>query len=85
MDVKIFPLTPDEIIPHQQISTRETTGQRGKPEMDFDFLNLIQGEDRSQLGTLQNRAQSQQADLSTILEGVHVTVRKTLEQQRDSD
>ena len=85
MAARTFSLIPDEIISHQQISTRETTGQRGKPDFDFDILNAIQSDTQSRLGALQSRAQVQHEDLSTILENVNVLVRDTQKRKRDSD
>ena len=64
MAVNIIPLPVEEPFVREQ--PRETTGQRGAPEMDFDFLNAIQAQTQSQLGTLQQRAQGEREDLSTI-------------------
>lgn len=77
-NVIAIPLPPDEPV-------RETTGQRGTPEMDFDFLNAIQAQTRSRLGTLQQRAQGEREDLSTILQDVNVAVKETRKSKRDSD
>lgn len=82
--VTLIPLQEEFFVPNLT-SNRETSGGRGAPEMNFDVLNLIEKQDRSQLGVLQQRSTRQQADLSTILEGVHTTVRKTLVDKRDSD
>lgn len=83
MPVNIIPLPVEEPFVREQ--ARETTGQRGAPEMDFDFLNAIQAQTQSQLGTLQQRAQGEREDLSTILQNVNVTVKETRKSKRDSD
>ena len=83
MAVNIIPLPVEEPFVREQ--PRETTGQRGAPEMDFDFLNAIQAQTQSQLGTLQQRAQGEREDLSTILQNVNVNVKEARKSKRDSD
>ena len=81
----VHELTKSNVLTIPLLSDRETTGGRGKPDLDFDILNQLSKENRSHLVSLQNSVQAQTEDISTMLQGVHTTFKSTQQRQRDSN
>ena len=64
---------------------KRTTGERGAPDVNFDFLNVISDVNQTEASALSRQQQGQFNDLSSILSNVNVLVKDTRKRKRDTE
>ena len=72
-------------LPIRLSNTEITSGDRGLPEVDFDFMNAVTQSTQTRTGELANEVRSAGFDLSTTLNSVHLQLKESRQKKRDSD